>query len=99
MARARRWVGRLCEMEMRCTSEVVGVRWGRDEGGGLGEEGEGEGDVGGGVFGGVVEMERVGIVGVMAGERRWKGMLLVLKLSVKTRGLFHTAAVERTDRF
>ena len=32
MARARRWVGGLGEMDMRWISEV-GVRWGRDEGG------------------------------------------------------------------
>ena len=41
-------------------------------------EGEGDGDVGGGVFGGVVEMERREIVGVMVGERRWRGRVLGL---------------------
>lgn len=84
MARARRWVGVLLEMEMRCTSEVVGVRWGRDVGEDFWGDGEGErvgeweGDVGGGVFGGVVEMERVEIAGVVIGGRRWRGMLLGL---------------------
>ena len=76
---------------MRWTSEVVGVRWGRDEGGSGGEGGgggvgEGEvggGEVGGGVLGGVVEMERVEIVGVMVGKRRWRGMLLGLEFLVK----------------
>lgn len=62
MARARRWVGVLEVVEMRWISEV-GVRWGREGGGGVeGEEEEGAVDMGdeggGGVWGGVVEMER-----------------------------------------
>ena len=84
---------------MRWTSEVVRVRWGRDEGGvgllvGEAFEGEGEEEVGGGVLGGVVEMERVEIVGVMAGERRWRGMLLGLESLVKRCDLPHAVATE-----
>ena len=94
MARARRWVGGLAEMEMRWISEV-GVRWGREGGvdggfGGFGGgevegdgDGEGEGEVGGGVLGEVVEMVRVEIVGVMVGERRWRGRVLGLGFAVE----------------
>lgn len=91
-------------MEIRWISEV-GVRWGSDEGswgveGGFGGlvgvcEGDGDGEAGGGVFGGVVEMERVESGGVMVGERRWMGMLLGLDVAVKMSDLLRTGSVER----
>lgn len=74
MARARRWVGDLREVEMRWISEV-GVRWGRD--GGDGNLGEVLGDdfliEGVERLGEVVEIWRMEAWVVLGWGRRWRG--------------------------
>ena len=70
IATATRWVTDLALVDMRWISDE-GVRWGREDGAGF-AGGAGDGG-GGGVFGDVVEIARMVVVGWYMLDKRWNG--------------------------